>query len=176
MKQTCAQELSDTVRRAAPLLRQIPPDQARARPAAGKWCPSEIVGHLIDSASNNHQRFVRAQSRDDLEFEGYDQVEWVRTQCYQDAPWATVVDLWEAFNLHLVHVIEHAPPAALARPRVRHNLDEIAWEVVPRNEPVSLEYFIRDYVGHLKHHLRQIDAGLASEPVRQRGGNGIRSA
>jgi hypothetical protein len=66
-----------TVDAAAVSLPALSPERAAARPAPGKWSPKEIVGHLIDSASNNHGRFVRAQLRDDLRFDGYEQAEWV---------------------------------------------------------------------------------------------------
>ena len=130
-------------------------DAAR-RPGAGKWSPKEIVGHLIDSASNNHGRFVRAQLQDDLVFEGYRQAEWVRVEGYQDRKWADLVLLWQALNHHLAHVMETADPDALSRPRTRHNLDALAWRPIGRGEPATLEYFMRDYVGHMKHHLRQL--------------------
>jgi hypothetical protein len=58
-------------------------EQAAKRPAADKWSPKEIIGHLIDSASNNHGRFVRAQLQDELIFSGYEQSEWVAIQQYQ---------------------------------------------------------------------------------------------
>lgn len=168
MDLSCAEELSDAVVRAAARLRQMPEDSARVRPAPGKWSPIEIIGHLIDSASVNHERFVRARERDDLEFEGYEQVEWVKAQNYQEAHWPAIIDLWEALNLHVARVIAHTPDSVLTMPRARHNLDRIAWEVVPRSEPASLGYFMRDYLGHLKHHLRQIDTDLAARPDRQR--------
>jgi hypothetical protein len=56
-------------------------------------------------------------------------------------------------------VIEGIPQDRLSLPRTRHNLDEIAWRTVPREQPVTLEYFIRDYVAHMKHHLAQINIG-----------------
>jgi len=49
-----------------------------------------------------------------------------------------------------------APEEQRRRPRVRHNLDELAWKPVPRDEPTTLDYFMQDYVAHLKHHLAQI--------------------
>lgn len=128
--------------------------------AAGKWSPKQIIGHLIDSASNNHQRFVRAQLSDDLNFVGYDQEAWVRVQNYEREEWPLLVQLWKHYNLHLLHVMATAPNAALTRLRQRHNLDEIAWKGVPENEPVTLLYFMRDYVAHLKNHLNQIFSDL----------------
>ncbi len=126
------------------------------RPAPGKWSPREIIGHLIDSASNNHQRFVRAGGQDDLVFPAYAQNQWVELQDYQHASWADLVSLWAAFNRHLARVMTAIPESVRSRPRTRHNLDEIAWRVVPATEPVTLDYFMMDYVEHLEHHLRQI--------------------
>jgi hypothetical protein len=64
--------------------------------------------------------------------------------------------LWQSFNSHIASVVERIPPDRLSLQRTRHNLDELAWITVPRDEPVTLEYFIRDYLGHLKHHLAQV--------------------
>lgn len=170
-----AEDLARTVDAAAARLRRMSAmDAARPR-APGKWSPAQVVGHLVDSASNNHQRFVRARFRDDLRFDGYEQDAWVDAQRYASAPWPELVELWRGFNLHLARVMEATPPEALRKPRPDHNLDRLAWEVVPASEPVSLEYFMRDYVGHLKHHLRQIDPSLADAPTRQRTGAPRRS-
>jgi hypothetical protein len=131
-------------------------DADAARPLApGKWSRKEIIGHLIDSAANNHARFVRAQLQDDMVFDGYDQARWVEVQRYRERPWTDLLGLWQAYNLHLASVMEAADPAAVARPRTRHNLDRIAMSPVSPAEPVTLGYFMRDYVAHLEHHLRQ---------------------
>jgi hypothetical protein len=122
----------------------------------GKWSPKEIIGHLIDSAANNHQRFVRAQFRDDLHFPGYRQEEWIQAQHYNNEPWSHLVQLWKHYNLHLAHVMASVPPEKLSMLRRIHNLDEIAFEAVDKNTPATLEYFMRDYVVHLRHHLHQI--------------------
>ena len=164
-----ARDLREAIRRADPALRALPADRAARRPEPGKWSPVEIIGHLVDSASNNHQRFVRARFRADLRFDGYDQDAWVDAQRWGGAPWTDVLDLWRAFNLHLARVIEATPGDVLDAPRADHNLDDIGWELVPAHEPATLGYFMRDYVGHLRHHLRQIDPDLADPPARQRG-------
>ena len=149
-------DFRQTVDRAASRLLLIPDRDASVRPAPGKWSPKEIVGHLIDSASNNHGRFVRAQLQEDLIFEGYDQDAWVRVEAYQDRPWADLVRLWQAFNHHIAAVMQVAAPQTLTQPRARHNLDQLAWQTVDTTQPTTLEYFMKDYVGHLKHHLHQL--------------------
>ena len=148
--------LRKAVDAATPRLLALSEAEAARRPAAGKWSPKEVLGHLVDSASNNHQRFVRAQFTEDLVFPGYRQEAWVAAQDYQAAPWPDLVGLWRLFNLHLARVIEAIPPAVRQRPRARHNLHEIAWKTVPEDRPSTLEYFMRDYVDHLEHHLSQI--------------------
>jgi hypothetical protein len=131
-------------------------DEASAtRPGASKWSPREIIGHLVDSASNNHDRFVRAQLQEDLIFQGYDQRAWVAVQRYQDAPWDELVTLWRTFNLHLVRVMAAVPDEVRLRPRAHHTLHEIGFSI-PWNEPARLDDLMRDYVDHLVHHLRQI--------------------
>src|SRR5580765_1589333 len=90
---------------AKPRLAAISDSQAAVPRGQGKWSAKEIVGHLIDSASNNHQRFVRAQFTDDLVCAGYDQDSWVASQRYQSAPWDDLLALWVHFNLHLAPVM-----------------------------------------------------------------------
>ncbi|HEY0528299.1 MAG TPA: DinB family protein [Gemmatimonadaceae bacterium] len=149
-------ELREAIARSHPLLEKISDEQSRQRRAAGKWSPREIIGHLVDSASNNHQRFVRAQFQDSLLFPGYEQDAWVDRQGYHDAPWRELLSLWSSFNLHLARVMELTPTEDRTRPRTNHNLDQIAWKPIPKTEPATLDYFMADYVGHLKHHLAQI--------------------
>lgn len=121
------------------------------------WSAKEIIGHLIDSASNNHQRFVRANWQDDLVFPGYDQDQWVAVQQYNTAPWSELIDLWLAFNLQLVRVMNAVPDDIRARAHSRHNLDQRAFSPVAPGSAVTLDYFMPDYVVHLHHHLRQIE-------------------
>jgi len=133
-------------------------DADASRPKApGKWSPKEIIGHLIDSAANNHARFVRAQAMEDLLFDGYDQDAWVRVQRYNERRWIDLIQLWHAYNGHLAEVMERADPDALTRPRARHSLDRIAFRALDPSTPATLAFMMRDYVAHLKHHLDQID-------------------
>jgi hypothetical protein len=150
------EDFRDTLEGAQARLLALTEDESEARRAPGKWSPKETLGHLIDSAANNHQRFVRAQFSDDLVFPGYEQNEWVAAQQYQQASWPSLVQLWLSYNLHLLHLVSHIPEAELQKSRREHNLDRIAWQTVSADEPVTLEYFIRDYINHLKHHLQQI--------------------
>lgn len=154
-------DLIATVRSAAERLSRVSDTDAAHRPSSDTWSVKEVIGHLIDSATNNHQRFVRAAWQDDLVFGGYDQNAWVAAQQYQQAPWPALLTLWSAYNEHLARVMRATPEAVRTRLHRRHNLDELAWQPVPRERATSLDYLMRDYVGHLQHHLRQIDAILA---------------
>ena len=126
-------------------LHKLDEGAASERPRPGKWSNKEILGHLIDSAANNHQRFVRLQLNPRIEIPGYDGDDWVRVQSYQDRPWAELVQLWVAYNTQLAWVIRHVDPAALRH--VWHTLD---------GKDLDLEFLMRDYVVHLRHHLEQM--------------------
>ncbi len=151
------QDLKDTVLDAFQNLTLVEEDKVSAKPAPGKWSVKEIIGHLIDSASNNHQRFVRAQFTDDLIFDGYGQDGWVEAQNYQEANWHELLILWRGFNLQLAHLMTQVPDEIRTKARTQHNLHKIAFHTVPEDLPTSLDYFMGDYVLHLKHHLKQIE-------------------
>jgi len=152
----CAIDLGNAVDRALPRLRALGDDGSGRRPAPGKWSPREIIGHLIDSASNNHQRFVRASFQDDLVFAGYDQDRWVALQQYHEARWEDLLTLWASFNRHLARVMAATSTEVRRREHRSHNFDRIAMRPVAAGSPATLEYFMEDYVVHLHHHLRQI--------------------
>jgi hypothetical protein len=121
-------------------------DEESARPtAAGKWSRKELIGHLIDSASNNHQRFVRAQLAESHSFPSYAQASWVALQGYKDELWEDLTLLWRGYNMHLLHVVSRIPE------------DKLGVQCTLGNgEPVTLGFIVEDYVNHLKHHLSQI--------------------
>ncbi len=120
------------------------------RPDPHSWSPKEVLGHLIDSAANNHQRFVRAQQSDPLVMPGYEQNHWVSSQGYQEADWSHLVTLWMHLNLHLVDVIGHIPPDKYS----------VAC-VIGDSQPLTLEALVIDYLRHLQHHMAQIRPTLA---------------
>ena len=151
-------DFRNTIVSATARLRNIPETQSGQKNSPDDWSVKETIGHLIDSAANNHQRFVRAQFTDDLVFPGYEQDQWVNSQNYRDESWSELIQLWSSYNLHLVHVASAIPEDVLTRPRSRHTLDQIAFNLVDKNEPATLEYLIRDYLDHLRHHLDQIFA------------------
>jgi hypothetical protein len=140
-----ARELRGEVGAALPRLRGLSEADVTHDRGPGKWIKKEILGHLIDSAANNHQRFVRAQGADPFVGPGYDQVAWVAMHGYRDRPWTELVDVWAGLNDHLAHVIERVPRDRLGTPCL-----------IGDHEPAPLEWWMRDYVRHLRHHLAQL--------------------
>lgn len=128
-----------------PLLRDISEHESVTPLRDGGWSRKEVLGHLIDSASNNHQRFVRAALQGSLEFPAYDQDGCIRMQAPAAADWNLLVSLWVAYNRYLAHVIAHLPASKLDAPCR-----------IGSRDPVTLEFLANDYVRHLVHHLDQI--------------------
>ena len=148
-----AEDLRSEIEKTLPRLRAL--DEAAAMRDRGprKWVRKEILGHLIDSASNNHQRFVRGQIASGQDFPGYEQEQWVRLQDYQGARWADLIDLWRAYNTHLLHVagcMSEEGRRATCR--------------AGGGAEVTLAGLFVEYVDHLEHHLRKMLGRWESEP------------
>lgn len=111
----------------------------------GKWTRIEVLGHLVDSAAHNHQRFARALHSDSLEAPGYDGDAQVRVQHYRAAPVALVVDAWSTYNRLISFVLAQIPAGKEQTPCS-----------VASSAPMTLRELGFDYVAHLEHHLRQI--------------------
>ena len=141
-----ANELMNAVEAAAPKLAALKDKVVSRKPAPERWSVKEILGHLVDSAANNHQRFIRAQEVDVLVFPKYEQDSWVSKQDYNNSSWPELVELWRLYNRHLAQVISRIPEEKLA----------VECRIGP-NEAVTLQYLIEDYLAHLKHHLDQIN-------------------
>ena len=140
-----SQRLSATLDEAVPMLHKIAEEQAATKPQPKKWSKKEIIGHLLDSASNNHQRFVRAAIQGKLDFPAYDQDPLVALERFQEMRWPDLLQFWEGYNRFLAHVIAGLPQAKAATQCV-----------ITGHDPVTLEWLTSDYVEHLKHHLNQI--------------------
>jgi hypothetical protein len=140
-----AARLFETIHTSREQLAAISEERASAKPYAEKWSCKEILGHLIDSVGNNHQRIVRMQEMPNIGVFRYNQVHWVSSQKYQLEPWSELVELWYRYNAHLVHIIRHMDPSSL------DNLCDVG-----KPAPVTLHYIVTDYIDHLGHHLRQI--------------------
>lgn len=139
------ERILEYVGKARRLLPEMTEAQAHIRAAPGKWSKKEILGHLIDSAGNNHQRIVRAMCSAELVFPGYVQTEWVKAQDYENEDWASIVGLWEALNRHLAHIMERIPPEKM----------EVTCRIGDKD--LTLGALASEYIQHMTHHLKQID-------------------
>jgi hypothetical protein len=112
--------------------------------AEGKWSRKQIIGHLIDSATNNHHRFVRGQF-DNAPTILYDQEKWNAFSYYEQMDGQALIDFWELYNRHLIRLMENMSPEMREKTCTMSDgqLYTIAW-------------LFEDYVRHLEHHLRQI--------------------
>ena len=109
-----ATHLRSTINTALPLLRSIPHATVRLDPYPPKWSKIQVLGHLVDSACNNHMKFTLAMAQPHTRVIGYAQNHWVDAQHYQDGDWNELVELWYAYNRHLAHVIARASPETLS--------------------------------------------------------------
>jgi hypothetical protein len=117
----------------------------QANPAGSKWSRKEELGHLLDSAANNHQRIVRAQLEDNPAMPGYEQTRWVALHGYQRREWSELIELWGALNRQLLAAAEAVPDSAWSRTCT-----------VAGSEPLTLKFVFEDYLEHMMHHLRHI--------------------
>ena len=155
--QPIAQHLLDTLQKALPLLQQISDADASVKPAPHKWSYKEIIGHLLDSASNNQQKFVRCIQQTGTNMPPYEQDAWVAIQRYNDTAWNDLLNVWYALNNHIAHVMKHIPVNTL-----EHEI------YIGDKGPFTLAFIVRDYPEHLKHHLKAIlpDAGFLQNSFR----------
>lgn len=143
--QTIAMKIRQRIAVARPALLKIPPETARAKPGPDRWSTQEMLGHLVDSAANNHQRIVRGALNIAGDFPPYQQDLWVAAQRYNEADWPGLVELFAQYNLHLARLIEHLPPDILDNPCN-----------IGKEEPVTLRFVIEGYLRHLDHHLDKL--------------------
>ena len=146
MAKHLADALLEAVGNEFPRLAALAESETSAKPT-GKdgWTQKEELGHLIDSAANNHLRFVRAALDGAMSGPGYAQDGWVALHGYNELPWMTLVDFWQRYNLLLVQVTTRIPEERLdAECRIGVSA------------PVTLGYVIEDYILHMQHHLDHI--------------------
>jgi len=123
-----------------------------------KWSKKEILGHLIDSALNNHRRLILSENLDNYVFEGYDQNHWVRANQYHLKSHLKLIRQWQAVNELLSDAIEHISDQRLQKKVTEHNWDRIGMKKLASKEALTLKYVIQDYLFHTEHHLAQIYA------------------
>lgn len=140
-----SQRLAQTIQRELPNVRALSEEQASLPRAPGKWCAKEELGHLIDSAANNHIRFVGGALEQTFRGPGYPQDAWVRLHGYSTMQWNAIVSFWFSYNSFLAGLIGRIPESQLKTE---------CFIGVAR--PVTLGFVIEDYILHMQHHLDQL--------------------
>lgn len=145
------QELLKLIDEWEPKLLQLPEDMITKRRNSQNRTIKQIVGHMVDSASNNIHRIIHLQYQiSPLIFPDYANLgnndRWIAIQNYQDEKWEDLVQLWKYSNIHIVHVINNV------------NIEKLdnEWITALKNS-VSLKAMIIDYLRHFKLHLSEID-------------------
>ena len=135
-----------------PKLLGLSVDAVRHKPKSNRWSIAEVIGHLVDSACNNHQRFVRAQECDSLTFPKYDQNTWVAVGNYNQSDWPSLVNLWHLYNQHIAQLIRNIPISQLDTPCT-----------IAPYETCTLQFLIEDYLVHLQHHLDKLSERIGDK-------------
>jgi hypothetical protein len=134
-----------------PKLVAIPVDVLTKRQNSQGRTIKQILGHMIDSASNNTHRIVHLQYQESpLTFPNYatngNNDRWIAIQNYQNENWENIVQLWRYVHLHLIHVIENVEPQKL----------ENKWNSESKYGLISLKEMVTDFLRHFKLHLGEI--------------------
>jgi len=117
----------------------------------------QILGHMVDSVSNNTHRIIHLQYQSSpLIFPDYANLgnndRWIAIQNYQDEKWQDLVQLWKYTNLHIVHIINNV------------DIDRLGSKWISAlNETISLKEMAIDYLRHFKLHLSEIDELINNE-------------
>ena len=137
--------------------RALPDNTASINLAADKWSLKEIIGHLVDSAANNHQRFEHLMLEEELRFPEYFAEPWIGAQNHNNVAWEALFTLWRNYNLLLANIIRNMKP------------DSLGNEWVLENRRVSLEFLVVDYLRHLRDHLAHFEKRLDELKVTGHG-------
>ncbi|MBP1682913.1 MAG: DinB superfamily protein [Ignavibacteriaceae bacterium] len=146
--QNIIDRLQENIKKVSSEFLKYPEGELRRKPTPDKWSKKELLGHLVDSAANNHHRFIKAQFLPSPMFvEGYAQNDWVRIQNYNEKETKQLVELWKVYNEHIIFIMQNTPD---------QNLDiKLKPEDAFENAD-TLFFLMKDYVDHMDHHLKQI--------------------
>ena len=125
------------------LLKKIPIDEFEHKPDEGRWSKKEILGHLLDSATNNHHRFVRSQFEENPSIQ-YDQEKWNAHNYYQSCELGHLIEFWVLYNRQVLYLLKNIPAGFHQR------------RCDTGGRSLTIGFIAEDYVRHMEHHLKQI--------------------
>ncbi len=137
-----------TLDRMLALLESVPEALVERKPRPTDWSIKEIACHLVDSASNNHQRFTRLQCAPRVELPAYESEAWVAVEKPATFPWQTLLALVRSYNAFILHLVAHLDPACLRN----------VWAL--GGKELTLEFLARDYYRHLDWHITHLEARI----------------
>jgi hypothetical protein len=138
-----------TLARLLALFESVPEALADLKPSAESWSIKEIACHLVDSASNNHQRFTHLQRTPRLSFPPYEPEPWVAIEKPTGLAWRTMLDLLRSYNAFVLHLVSNLDSACLGN----------VWIV--DSKELSLEFLARDYYRHLDWHITHLETRIS---------------
>ncbi len=126
-------------------LSKLSADEVQRKPSPAGWSRKDELGHLLDSAANNHQRIVRAQLENNPAMPGYDGDKWVALHRYQDREWSSLIAIWTALNRQLLAAAEAVPDSGWSRTCT-----------IADSASLTLKFVFDDYLDHMMQHLRHM--------------------
>lgn len=143
MIEEAIEQLSYIVEKVPNLLIGIGEEKMAEKLTPNKWSKKEIIGHLIDSATNNHQRFIRGQFENIPEIR-YDQNKWNEYSFYQQMDSHQIIQFWSIYNKQLIEIIQRIP------------VENLQKQVKVGEDLYTIESLIIGYIEHLEYHLKQV--------------------
>lgn len=137
--------MQELIERLPARLRALSSDKVEHKPAPDAWSAKEELGHLLDSAANNHQRIVRTQLEEHPAMPNYDGDAWVALHQYQRRDWQSLIDRWTALNCQLMAAAEAVPDSAWSRTCT-----------IGDSKSLTLQFVFDDYIDHMLQHLRHM--------------------
>lgn len=129
------------------VLAGLPPELADTPWREGGWTRKQVVGHMLDSATNNRQRFVRAATEGSFRGPQYDQEPWVAAHGYAEQSWETLLRWYRVEHEILAAIVDRIP---------EERMDAIC--KAGDDAPVTLRFLVEDYVKHQQGHMKQMTA------------------
>jgi hypothetical protein len=144
-------ELTDLINTWEKILSSLPAETITQRRNSQNRTIKQIVGHMIDSATNNTHRTVHLQYQESpFHFPNYatfgNNDRWIAIQNYQEEDWNDLIQLWKYSNLHFAHIIKNINKEKLNN----------EW-IASADSNISLKDMVSDFPMHFKLHLGEIN-------------------